>query len=183
MSSVSRRIPVFIPGAPVQAVIAKNPIIHSIAQAMKFSDRYRFADWPNSEIPAVAAGVYAIWNGDELFYCGMSGRQIEQAISQGKKKFGLVTRLNIHASGRLSSDQFCVYVANRLVIPKLKATDLKKFETGEFKLDGLTKAFIHDHLEYQYVLVDSSAEAYVVEERARRGEIFGQKPLLNPSGI
>ena len=87
MSSVSRRIPVFIPGAPVQAVIAKNPIIHSIAQAMKFSDRYRFADWPNSEIPAVAAGVYAIWNGDELFYCGMSGRQIEQAISQRKKKF------------------------------------------------------------------------------------------------
>ena len=149
---------------------------------MDFSERYRFADWPNLVIPAVAAGVYAIWNGDNLFYCGMSGRQIEQAIAQGKKKFGLVTRLNSHASGRLSGDQFCVYVANRLVIPELKQNELSKFATGELKLDELTKAFIHDHLDYQYVLVESSSQAYSVEESARKGEIFGQKPLLNPLG-
>lgn len=150
---------------------------------MQFSDRYRFADWPNSAIPLVAAGVYAIWNGNKLFYCGMSGRQIEKAVSHGKKKYGLITRLSSHASGRLSGDQFCVYVANRLVIPTLKISDLQKFKTGELKLDDLTKAFIHDHLDYQYVLVNSSAEAYAVEERARRGDVFGQKPLLNPSNI
>ncbi len=150
---------------------------------MDFSQRYRFADWPNKDIPNVAAGVYAVWNGEELFYCGMSGRQIEKAIADGKKKFGLVTRLNSHASGRLSGDQFCVYVANRLVIPSLSMKDLPKFKTGECRLDELTKAFIHDNLDYQYVLVGSSAEAYSVEDRARRGEIFGQKPLLNPLGI
>jgi len=147
---------------------------------MKFSKKYRFADWPNKDLPLVAAGVYAIWNGDELFYCGMSGRQIEKAIAEGKQKFGLVTRLNSHASGRLSGDQFCVYVANRLVIPRLTCVELEKFGTGELKLDELTKIFIHDHLDYQYVLVDSSAEAYAVEFSARKGEIFGQKPLLNP---
>ena len=114
---------------------------------MKFSKKYRFADWPNKDLPLVAAGVYAIWNGDELFYCGMSGRQIEKAIAEGKQKFGLVTRLNSHASGRLSGDQFCVYVANRLVIPRLTCVELEKFGTGELKLDELTKIFIHDHLD------------------------------------
>ncbi|RLW65997.1 MAG: hypothetical protein B6D73_04255 [gamma proteobacterium symbiont of Stewartia floridana] len=147
---------------------------------MEFSERFRFADWPNSKIPLVAAGVYAIWNGDDLFYCGMSGRQIEHAIASGKHKFGLITRLNSHASGRLSGDQFCVYVANRLVIPTLKHGDLHKFASGELRLDHLTKTFIHDYLDYQYVIVESSSEAYHVESRARRGEIFGKKPILNP---
>ena len=144
------------------------------------SERYRFQDWPNRDIPNVSAGVYAIWNEEQLLYCGMSGREIEKAVSSGKKKYGLVTRLHSHASGRLSGDQFCVYIANRLVIPSLQQSDLPKFESGEMKLDHLTKSYIHDHLEYQYVLVDSSAEAYAVEIRARNGELLGQKPLLNP---
>lgn len=147
---------------------------------MKFSDRHRFADWPNVDIPSVSAGVYAIWNENQLFYCGMSGRELEKAITSGKKKFGLVTRLNSHASGRLSGDQFCVYVANRLVIPSLTDDDISQFASGELKLDQLTKAFIHEHLDYQYILVASSSDAYAVEAKARRGEIFGQKPLLNP---
>lgn len=146
----------------------------------KFSNRYAFSDWPNKNIPDVAAGVYAIWNDSELFYCGMSGREIEKAITGGKKKFGLVTRLNSHASGRLSGDQFCVYVANRLVIPKLSSQDLERFGTGELRLDDLTKIYIHEHLYYQYVIVNSSAEAYQIEKDARLGEVFGEKPLLNP---
>lgn len=147
---------------------------------MMFSERFKFSDWPNKDIPDVAAGVYAIWNVDSLLYCGMSGRKIEAAIRAGKAKFGLVTRLNSHAAGRLSGDQFCVYIANRLVIPSLQADDLVRFASGEMKLDYLTKAFIHQHLDYQYVLVDSSAEAYEFESKARRGEVFGQQPLLNP---
>ena len=125
--------------------------------AIEFSARFRFADWPNKEIPSVSAGVYAIWNGAELIYCGMSGREIEKAIEQRKKTYGLVTRINSHASGRLSGDQFCVYVANRLVIPQLTSEDLPKFGTGELKLDMLTKAFIHETLDYQFALVDSLA--------------------------
>ena len=84
------------------------------------------------------------------------------------------------ASGRLSGDQFCVYVANRLVIPELSIEDLPKFADGTLRLDNLVKAFIHDHLDYQYVIVDSSREAYDVERRARLGEIFRTKPRLNP---
>jgi len=60
-------------------------------------------------------------------YCGMSGRSIENARKAGKKKYGLITRLNSHASGRLSGDQFCVYVANRLVIPSITSDMLPQF--------------------------------------------------------
>ena len=147
---------------------------------MKFSKRHKFSEWPNKDIPQVAAGVYAIWNDEQLIYCGMSGRGLEKALSEGKNKFGLITRLNSHASGRLSGDQFCVYVANRLVIPNLTPDDLPKFASGEVKLDALTKQYIHDHLDYQYVTMESSKEAYGFEDKARRGEVFGVKPLLNP---
>lgn len=148
---------------------------------MKFSDRFKFSEWPNNAIPDVSAGIYAIWNGDELFYYGMSGREIERNLH--KKKYGLITRLHSHSTGRLSGDQFCVYVANRLVIPSLKQSDLPLFASGKLKLDSLTKQYINDHLEYQYVLVDSSTEAYAIETQARNGELFGQRPLLNSIGI
>jgi hypothetical protein len=147
---------------------------------MEFSSRCAFAEWPNRDIPAVAAGIYAIWRDDELFYCGMSGVNIEGARRAGKKKYGMVTRLNSHASGRLSGDQFCVHVANRCVIPNLSPDDLPRFANGEQTLDALTREFIHAHLDYQYVLVETSAEAFATEIQARRGEIFGVQPTLNP---
>lgn len=145
-----------------------------------FSNRLKFSDWSNASIPSVSAGVYAIWNKDTLLYCGMSGREIEKAIALGKSKYGMVTRLNSHASGRLSGDQFCVYVANRLVIPFLTQSDLMDFSTGKLTLDKLTKKYVRDNLDYQYLLVQSSAEARLMEDKARRGEVFGVKPLLNP---
>jgi len=145
---------------------------------MEFSKRYRFANWPNTDLPNVTAGVYAIWKEDLLFYCGMSGRNIEGAMN--KSRYGLITRLQSHASGRLSGDQFCVYVANRLVMPELGVDDFPRFSSGDLNLDTLTKQYIHNHLDYQYVLVDTSREAYDLERKARSGEVFGQKPLLNP---
>jgi hypothetical protein len=147
----------------------------------EFSRRHRFSDWPNSEVPAKAAGVYAVWDGDILIYCGMSGRQIEEALGSAKKKYGLITRLASHASGRLSGDQFCVYVANRLVIPSLKPEQLAKFATGEVTIDILTKAYINERFEYQFAFVDSSAEAFALERQCREGATFGVKPLLNPA--
>ena len=143
-----------------------------------FSERYWFRDWPNQAIPAVAAGVYIVWQGDRLIYAGMSGRQIEKNL--GKKKYGLVTRLDSHAKGRLSGDQFNVYVANRLVIPGLEQSQLPRFEDGSLTLDLLTRQYIHQHFQYQYLIVDSSKEAFALEKKCQGGEIFGKKPLLNP---
>jgi hypothetical protein len=149
---------------------------------MDFSERFRFAHWPNVKIPKIAAGVYAIWNESELIYCGMSGREIESIVrSERATPYGLVTRLASHASGRLSGDQFCVYVANRLVIPRLQHAELSQFADGSLTLDSLTKRYIHQNLVYQYCLVEGSKVAYQLEATARGGEIFGQKPFLNPA--
>lgn len=144
-----------------------------------FSPRYRFSGWPNTAIPAVAAGVYAVWEGETLVYCGMSGRELEKASD--KARYGLVTRLQSHASGRLSGDQFCVYVANRLVIPTLRPEQLAEFATGALNLDRLTKEYIHAEFEYQYAIVTTSNEAFALEKRCREGAVFGCKPLLNPA--
>ncbi len=146
-----------------------------------FSSRHKFSAWPNLDLPAVAAGVYAVWEGEALVYCGMSGRQFEKAVAASRQKFGLITRLASHASGRLSGDQFCVYVANRLVIPSLKSEQLPLFASSELNLDRLTKEYIHERLEYQFALVESSARAYELEEQCRNGAVFGVKPLLNPA--
>ncbi len=148
----------------------------------RFSSKNRFSDWPNPEIPSVAAGVYAIWHGESLVYFGMSGREIEKVKREGgKKEYGLITRLRSHWSGRLSGDQFCVYVANRLVIPSLRPEHLQEFAKGKLTLDALTRVYIHKHFEYQYLITESSAEAFRIEAAAKAGEVFGTRPLLNPT--
>jgi hypothetical protein len=145
-----------------------------------FDVLHRFSEWPNREIPQIAAGVYAIWRDTGQFvYVGMSGKGIE-AVPAGRTRFGLYTRLNSHASGRLSGDQFCVYVANRLVIPDLTADQLAQFAQGELNLDMLTRAYVRQHFSYSYVLVGTTAEAFALEREAQRGQIFGDRPLLNP---
>ena len=146
-----------------------------------FSKRYRFSEWPNTEIPLITAGLYVIWDDKQLIYCGMSGREIEKyKYSNSKKKYGLINRLNSHASGRLSGDQFCVYVANKIVIPSLEPELLEHFIDGTMNLDRLTKRYVHDRLEYQYALVESSAEAFAAENLCRNGTVLGVKPYLNP---
>jgi len=154
--------------------------IFKSSKLTSFSPRKPFSLWPDSNIPKVAAGVYAIWHKSNLVYCGMSGREFEKAIAASRQKYGMFTRLASHASGRLSGDQFCVYIANRLVIPSITAEQLPDFASGSIRLDSLTKAYIHQNLEYQYIILESSAEAYDLERRCRNGEYFGTKPLLNP---
>jgi hypothetical protein len=109
----------------------------------------------------------------------MSGRDIEK--NKHKKRYGLYTRLHAHATGRLSGDQFCVYVANRLVIPSIRPEQLQLFHSGKLTLDKLTKQYIHERFEYQFCVVDSSREAFDLENACRSGVIFSTTPLLNPS--
>ena len=109
----------------------------------------------------------------------MSGRGFEKALGT-KAKLGLTTRLASHASGRLSGDQFCVYMANRLVIPNLRPDQLAQFAAGQLTLDTLTRQYIHERLEYQFACVETSAEAFALERQSRSGSVFGVKPFLNP---
>lgn len=82
--------------------------------ALASGSRYRFADWPNPEVPNSRAGVYTVWDGDDLIYVGMAGRGMvaelpPMELPSGLRKLqGLRSRLNSHASGRRSGDQFCI---------------------------------------------------------------------------
>ena len=83
---------------------------------------YHFADWPNRAVPNGRIGAYTVWRDDQLVYVGMAGRAMaagprDTSEPAAGKLTGLRSRLNSHASGRRSGDQFCVYVFDRLVLP------------------------------------------------------------------
>jgi hypothetical protein len=85
---------------------------------------FMFDDWPNDQVPRRAASVYMVWRGDEFIHAGMRGRgaQLEDFVAkpghQGTEKAkGLWTRLDSHASGRRSGEQFNVYICDRFIIP------------------------------------------------------------------
>jgi hypothetical protein len=91
-------------------------------QELEAGPLHRFQDWPNDQVPKRAAGVYTVWDPDRLLYVGMSGRAMTAAdleVSPNGRVVakGLWTRLNAHAVGRRSGDQFCVYVCDRFVVP------------------------------------------------------------------
>ncbi len=144
-----------------------------------------FADWPVAEVPRAAAGVYTIWDrGGALVYVGISGRglsaeQLTAAAADGKR-VGLWNRLNSHASGRRSGDQFCVYVCDRLVLPTLTTDDIARVAAGEGSLDALTRAYVRTHLGFRYATTSDGTMALELEHRVRSGEL-GPLPLLNPA--
>ncbi len=151
------------------------------------ADRQRFRDWPDHELPRVACGVYAVWEGSALLYVGMSGHgasaeAVARRIERGKP-WGLRTRLNSHASGRRSGDQFCVYVADRLVLPAMTRTEIEEVGRGERSLDAMTRAYVRERLSYAYVVTRDGGEALRVEHVGRSDGVGGQLPLLNASTL
>src|SRR5262249_45432400 len=159
------------------------PGVEQPLQRLRSAPLHRFSEWPNPEVPAVTAGVYSIWDGQQLIYVGMSGRgATEESLGQAKgrgRPWGLRTRLHSHWSGRRSGDQFVVYVADRLVLPTLTRAQVKAIATGEHSMDALCRAYIHERLTYRYACVPDGPTALEVERQGRSGA-FGPLPLLNP---
>jgi hypothetical protein len=147
----------------------------------------RFSDWPNDQVPRRTAGVYTIWRGGEFIYVGMSGlgAQLEDFVAhprpEGREKAKwLWTRLDSHASGRRSGDQFNVYVCDRFIIPLLTPDQLRDIGEGILLLDQVTKTFIREHLGYRFVIYLSGEEALNVERDIRAGRLSAGPPYLNP---
>jgi hypothetical protein len=114
-----------------------------LANDLSSGPAYSFADWPNLAVSTFGAGVYTIWYNDGRFiYVGMSGRGTTAQTSSRDKPHGIYTRLQSHASGRRSGDQFCVYVADRLVLPTLSQDDITAIASGRHQM-GCVRAPIH----------------------------------------
>jgi predicted GIY-YIG superfamily endonuclease len=110
---------------------------------------HRFADWPNRDVPKGKPGVYLIYHEGRWIYIGMASAN-------------LYGRLNQHARGKRSGDQFCVYVGDRLVISKLSIDQMKGVFSGEYFLDDAIKEFVRSQLSYHYLVVpdDPTARAF-----------------------
>jgi hypothetical protein len=98
---------------------------------------FKFADWPNDLVPRRAAGVYTVRREEEFVYVGMSGRGAQRedfVATSGRppQAKGLWTRLNSHASGKRSGDQFNVYVCDRFIVPCL--TPAQQYQVGQGQL-------------------------------------------------
>ena len=141
---------------------------------------YLFADWPNTAVSTFGAGVYTIWHKDGRFiYVGMSGRGMTTETVRRYKPQGIYTRLQSHASGRRSGDQFCVYVADRLVLPSLSQDDITAIASGRHQMDALVRRYIHENLCYRFVMVPAGAAAYAVEAAIKSGDWEHGRPFLN----
>jgi len=137
---------------------------------------HRFKDWPNAEASNARAGVYTVWDTEGRFvYVGMWGRGV---ALNGPAKFS--TRLASHAAWRRSGDQFCVYVADWLVLPTLTAEQITEIGLGRLQVDALVRAYIRDRLAYRFIATEDGKQAYEVEDSIKRGAL-GERPLLNPA--
>ena len=144
-------------------------------------EAYSFADWPNPSVPTFGAGIYTIWHNDGRFiYVGMSGRGMTAETLRRNTPQGIFTRLQSHASGRRSGDQFCVYVADRLVLPTISGDDISAIASGRHQMDAFVRRYIHENLGYRFIILPDGAAAYTLETAIKGGEWEHGRPLLNP---
>jgi hypothetical protein len=143
--------------------------------------RYRFADWPNPAVPKAGAGVYTIWDATQFIYVGMAGTaSVPVAADEPVKARGLYSRLNSHASGRRSGDQFCVYVCDRFIVPDLSDAQLAEIGAGRVSLDHLTRSYIRERYDYRLAPSIDRAAAFELERGIQGGALAAGKPYLNP---
>ena len=133
-----------------------------------------FSEDPRRHIPNNGSIIYSVWDKNEKFiYIGISGLQ------KSLEKRSPLSRMISHASGRRSGDQFCIYIHDFYVIPKL-------IEKGEYSpsigvLDKLTKDFIQSNLSYRFVGFETDDSDEIVRglENQIKSGAFGFSPLLN----
>jgi hypothetical protein len=165
-------------------VVVPDTTDNQIVKQLANGSLHRFADWPNPEVRRVAVGIYSIWRNEEFVYVGIAGRNSEEKLLAAKPKSklcGLADRLRSHAHGRRSGDQFCVYVADRLVLPALTKDDIDGIASGRLSFDALVRSYIHQHLSYRYFTFDGLTKQE--QESARRLEQriqSGDTPLGQP---
>jgi hypothetical protein len=110
---------------------------------------------------------------------GLAAEDIDAPDELVKAK-GLWTRLDSHASGRRSGDQFCVYICYRFVVPSLSDEQQAQIGDGVLSLDVLTRQYIREHFEYRYVTLPNGKDAFALEREVQRGGLTVGKPFLNP---
>ena len=132
-----------------------------------------FRDDCRKHIPKTGSVIYTVWNQENDFiYVGISGTQ------KSLEKRNPQSRIQSHARGARSGDQFCVYVHDFYVIPEIVKKSTYEFSRGH--LDGLTKEYIQSNLSYRFKRFQDEGSVKTVAELERelKKGIFGV-PILN----
>lgn len=134
-----------------------------------------FSENVRDHIPNKGSLIYTVWDKDDNFlYVGIAGLQRDLT------KRSPLSRMISHASGVRSGDQFCVYIHDFYVVPKLVETGV--YEPSKGLLDRLTKAYIHENLFYRFQTVegsDSDRKVRDMENEIKRGAYGFPAPELN----
>jgi hypothetical protein len=136
-----------------------------------------FCDWPTGNLPRAGSLVYTIWNREGAFvYVGLAGRSaVVSATSKGP-----AGRLQQHARGGRSGDQFLIYICDRLVLPRL-GNRLGEIAEGTLSLDQETRAYVNEHLGFRWLAVENPEMAHKLERALQAGQYDPPgKPFLNP---
>ncbi len=135
-----------------------------------------FAEDPRKYISNDGSIIYSVWDKEDKFiYIGVSGLQ------KSIEKRSPLSRMISHSSGIRSGDQFCIYIHDFYVIPKL--IQKGKYSASKGFLDKLTKKYIHENLSYRFVSFNSQDSNEVVRKLENKIKIgrLGFSPLLNGS--
>ena len=134
-----------------------------------------FSENVRDHIPNKGSLIYTVWDQNDTFlYVGIAGLQKDLA------KRSPLSRMISHASGVRSGDQFCVYVHDFYVVPKLVETGV--YEPAKGLLDKLTKAYIHENLFYRFQVIegsDSDRKVRDMENEIKHGAYGFPAPVLN----
>jgi hypothetical protein len=155
--------------------------------ALTLGPLFRFSDPLDASIPRVAAGCYTIWDLDDRFlYAGMAGRAMTVASIAASRSAlstrmsGLRSRLSAHQNGRRSGDQFCVYVFDYFVLPRLSPADIAQVLQRTRRLDDDVRAFVQTNLSYRWYETADAATAFALERSLVNEGIRGRLPFINP---
>ena len=142
-----------------------------------------FNDKPSWNVPNVSCGVYTVWKGDDFLYVGMSGRDINESniksLEIKGKKIGLITRLESHASGQRSGDQFCVYISDLFVLQNLSSKDIVLISEKKKRMDEYVRSYIRSNLSFRFVLMKSGTDCFSLEKHIRSEGLNGILPSIN----
>ena len=134
-----------------------------------------FTDDHTKHVPEYGSIIYTVWDLDEKFiYVGIGGTQDKPVRERDPR-----SRIKEHRNGRRSGNQFCCYVHDYYVIPKLVRSG--EFELKKRHLDILTRDYIHRNLRYRvkgFQTEDSVKIVRKLEKKIQRG-FFGTPPVLN----
>ena len=133
-----------------------------------------FAEDPRKYISNDGSIIYSVWDKEDKFiYIGVSGLQ------KSIEKRSPLSRMISHCSGIRSGDQFCIYIHDFYVIPKI--IESGQYQASKGLLDKLTKEYIHKNLSYRFKSFNSDNSDEIVrklESKIKSG-VLGLSPVLN----